>query len=230
MKWDYRAWLWLALLATLLAGPAGAGLFDRFGGPAQEQRVLEADQAFQLTISALDPLTLQARWVIEPGYYLYRDKFRLELVDASGMAIISTELPPGESKDDPYFGPQQVFHGEAVMIARLQRTSDSAGAVEVKAHYQGCAEVGVCYPPLSQTVAVALPAYAPLLEEEEPGIREDSPRPAGEGRGRGRKPNRTAWPDFSVNSDFWRFPPSLVSVCCWPSPPAYSPWCRSCPA
>jgi thiol:disulfide interchange protein DsbD len=122
--------------------------------------------------------------VIEPGYYLYRDKFRLELVDASGMAIISTELPPGESKDDPYFGPQQVFHGEAVMIARLQRTSDSAGAVEVKAHYQGCAEVGVCYPPLSQTVAVALPAYVPLPEEEEkPGIREDSLGPAGEGSG-----------------------------------------------
>ncbi len=183
MKWDYRAWLWLGLLATLLAGPAGAGLFDRFGGTAQEQRVLEADQAFRLTISALDPLTLQARWVIEPGYYLYRDKFRLELVDASGMAIISTELPPGESKDDPYFGPQQVFHGEAVMIARLQRTSDSAGAVEVKAHYQGCAEVGVCYPPLSQTVAVALPAYAPLLEEEEPRVREDSLGPAGEGSG-----------------------------------------------
>jgi len=168
-------WLWWTLLAMLLAGPAAAGLFDRFGGPAQE-RVLEADQAFRLTISALDPLTLQARWVIEPGYYLYRDKFRLELLDAQGIAITSLEIPVGEPKDDPYFGPQQVFHGEATIIARLQRSADSPGAVEVKAYYQGCAEVGVCYPPLSQTVAVALSAYSP----EESGETANSPRPAGE--------------------------------------------------
>ncbi len=169
MKRNYRAWFWLALLATVLAGPAAGGLFDRLGSPAQEERILEADQAFRLTISAPNPLTLQARWIIEPGYYLYRDKFRLELVDAPGIAIASVEVPAGEPKDDPYFGPQQVFHGEAVIIARLQRTSESAGSgsVEVKAHYQGCAEIGVCYPPLSQTVAVALPAA--------------SPRPAGDG-------------------------------------------------
>ena len=176
LKKGGTVWLWWPLLAMLLAGPAAAGWFDRFGGPAQE-RVLEADQAFRLTISALDPLTLQARWVIEPGYYLYRDKFRLELLDAQGVAITGVEIPAGEPKDDPYFGPQQVFHGEAVIVARLQRSANSPGAVEVKAHYQGCAEVGVCYPPLSQTVAVALPAYS----LEEPGERANSLRPTGEG-------------------------------------------------
>lgn len=175
MKGGYRAWFCLALLATLLAGPAAGGLFDRFGSPAQE-RILEADQAFRLTISALDPLTLQARWVIEPGYYLYRNKFHLALIDAQGIAITSVAIPAGEPKNDPYFGPQQVFHGEAVLTAHLQRSSDRAGAVEVKADYQGCAEIGVCYPPLSQTIAVALPAYSP----EESGVTADSPRPAGE--------------------------------------------------
>lgn len=174
------AWLWLALLTTLLEGPAAAGLFDRFGGPAQE-RVLQADQAFRLMISALDPLTLEARWVIAPGYYLYRDQFRLELLDAPGIAITSLEIPAGELKDDPYFGPQQVFHGEAVITARLQRTADSTGSVEVKAHYQGCAEVGVCYPPLSQIVAVPLPVNSALpLTGESAEISADS-LPAGKG-------------------------------------------------
>ena len=155
-------WLWLALLTTGFAGQVAtaAGLFDRFNS-ADEQRILEADQAFRLTINALDPLTLEARSVIEPGYYLYRDKFQLALIDAQGVTITSMEIPAGELKDDPYFGPQQVFHDEAVIIARLQRTTDSAGVIEVKADYQGCAEVGVCYPPLTQTVAVSLPANAP---------------------------------------------------------------------
>ena len=160
MKRSRRAWPWLALLLALLAGPVAGGLFDRFGGSSQD-RILEADQAFQLTVSAPDPLTLEARWIIAPGYYLYRDKFRLSLPDAQGIAITGMTLPPGELKNDPYFGPQQVFHGEAVVVARLQRELSGAHTAQMKADYQGCAEIGVCYPPLSQTVSVALPAVDP---------------------------------------------------------------------
>ena len=144
-------------LALLLAGPAANGFLDRFGGSSQE-RILEADQAFQLTATALDPSIVEARWLIAPGYYLYRDKFRLELLDAQGIAIAATEIPPGEFKDDPFFGPQQVFHGEATATVRLRRESTDAQTVRVKIDYQGCAEIGVCYPPLSQILAVALPA------------------------------------------------------------------------
>ncbi len=161
MKRLFPAWPWLALLLALLAGPAAGGLFDRFGSPSRD-RILEADQAFQLTVSAADPLTLEARWLIAPGYYLYRDKFRLSLLDAQGVTMTGLEIPPGEPKDDPYFGPQQVFHGEAIVVARLQREPSDAQTVRVKADYQGCAEVGVCYPPLSQNVSIALPAYSPV--------------------------------------------------------------------
>lgn len=166
MKSPLRARPWLALWLALLAAPALAGLLDRFSASAPE-RILEADQAFQLTLSALDPATLEARWIIAPGYYLYRDKFRLSVPDAPGVTITALEIPAGEPKDDPYFGRQAVFHTEAVIIARLQRESFSAQTVQVTANYQGCAEVGVCYPPLSRTVRVTLPT--------------DAQRPLGEG-------------------------------------------------
>jgi thiol:disulfide interchange protein DsbD len=159
MRQPRRAWFWLALLLALLAGPATAGLFDRLGG-FSKARILEADQAFQLTVGAPDPLTIEARWVIAPGYYVYRDKFQLSLTEAQDIAIAGLEIPPGEPKDDPYFGPQQIFHDEAVVVARLRRDPTSARSVQVKVDYQGCAEVGVCYPPLSQTVRVALPAMS----------------------------------------------------------------------
>lgn len=155
-------WTGLALLLALLAGPVAAGLFDRFGGASQE-RILEADQAFQLTVSTIDPLTVEARWIIAPGYYLYRDKFQIELLDAPGIVVVAMEIPPGDFKDDPFFGPQQVFHGEAVATARLRRESAGAQTVRMKLDYQGCAEIGVCYPPLSQTVAVTLPAHSSPL-------------------------------------------------------------------
>lgn len=159
MRQPRRAWPWLALLLALLAGPVAGGLFDRFGSSSQD-RILEADQAFQLAASALDPSTIEVRWIIAPGYYLYRDKFRLSLSDTRDIAITGIEIPPGELKDDPYFGPQQIFHGEAVVIARLQREPSGAQTVQLKIDYQGCAEIGVCYPPLNQTVTVSLPAVA----------------------------------------------------------------------
>ena len=169
MKRSLQAYSWLVLLLALLAGSAAGGLLDRLGGSSRE-RILEADQAFQLTVSAPDPLNLEARWLIAPGYYLYRDKFRLSLLDAQGVAIAGMEIPPGEPKDDPYFGRQQVFHGEAVVVARLRREQAGAQTVQLKADYQGCAEIGVCYPPLSQIASVNLPATPP-------------PTPAGEEAG-----------------------------------------------
>ena len=163
--------VWLLLVLALAAGTATGGLFDRFGDSGKQQ-ILDADQAFQLIVNVLDPQTLEVRWTIAPGYYLYRDKFRLSLVETPGVSIAGVEIPPGEPKDDPYFGPQQVFHQAAVIVARLNRESVGEMEVRIKADYQGCAEIGVCYPPLSQTVSVVLPIHSPLPQAGEgPGVR-----------------------------------------------------------
>ncbi len=173
MKHHGRAWLWLLLF--LAAGPATGGLFDRFSNSGQE-RILDADQAFQVIANMLDPLTLELHWTIAPGYYLYRDKFRLSVVDGPGVSIASIEIPPGEPKDDLTFGRQQVFHQATVITARLNRDPSAEQEVRIKADYQGCAEIGVCYPPLSQTLPVALPVYAPSLAAAGP-VKVESPRP-----------------------------------------------------
>lgn len=52
---------------------------------------------------------LEARWTVAPGYYLYRDKFRLSLPDPQGVTIAALDIPPGEPKDDPNFGPRAGF-------------------------------------------------------------------------------------------------------------------------
>ena len=98
MKSYRQVWLWLLL--ALATGTATGGLFDRFGDSGK-QHILDADQAFQVIVNVLDPLTLEVRWTIAPGYYLYRDKFRLSVLDAPGVSITSLEIPPGEPKDTP---------------------------------------------------------------------------------------------------------------------------------
>lgn len=158
MRGSGRLWPWLGLLLWVfsLPGIANAGLFNRFGG-AQQERVLDADQAFQVVVNVLNPTTIEARWRISSGYYLYRDKFQLKVVEGEQASIAGLDIPRGEPKDDPYFGHQEVFHNEMVIVARLDRKTPLEHAITVQADYQGCAEIGVCYPPLRQTLSVSLP-------------------------------------------------------------------------
>ncbi len=206
MKRYQQVWLWLLL--WLVAGTATGGLFDRFSDSGKQQ-ILDADQAFQVIVNVLDPLTLEVRWTIAPGYYLYRDKFRLSVVDAPGVTIASLEIPPGEQKDDPYFGPQQVFHQAAMIVARLNREPSAEQEVRIKVDYQGCAEIGVCYPPLSQTLPVALPAYSPSGElQTTPALRATPPYPRrGEGlREEQIEPEQDRLARLLGEQQFWAIP------------------------
>jgi thioredoxin:protein disulfide reductase len=104
--------------------------------------------------AARDPdLSLRLRWTIAPGTYLYRDK--IAATDASGRELpVSTQL--GETKDDPNFGPTEVYHGATEAIVP---GAALAGVREVRVTYQGCAEKGICYPPINKVIEV--PALGP---------------------------------------------------------------------
>lgn len=117
---------------------------------------LHPDDAFRLETTAMGHETLLVRFFIEPGYYLYRDKFEFRAA-GPGFSIASTSLPPGESKVDEYFGETRVFYGTVDAQVTLARESDGPGTAELRVGYQGCAEDGICYPPIEKNVSVALP-------------------------------------------------------------------------
>jgi thiol:disulfide interchange protein DsbD len=151
-----------------------------FGQPRQDQ-LLEPDQAFILSLTAADSQTLVARWDIAKGYYLYRDKLQLSLLNAEGVHIASLDIPPGQAQEDEFFGLQQVFYDQAIVTAHLQSSTRAAHDLNVKVDYQGCAEIGVCYPPMSQTIPVTLglsvAAKNPVIETDIPN---ETPAPEAE--------------------------------------------------
>lgn len=131
-----------ALLASALFalwGPMAARAADGFLDPEQAF-VLQAERA-----AAPDTVTL--RWTIAPGYYLYRDRLEVTAVPA-GSAQATFERPPGERKDDPNFGPVEVYHDQVVLRVR------AGGAQALQVGWQGCAEDGLCYLPQTQQVAL----------------------------------------------------------------------------
>ncbi|HXH03705.1 MAG TPA: protein-disulfide reductase DsbD [Candidatus Competibacteraceae bacterium] len=155
-----RAALLPILLLLPLLALAQSGLFKGWGGSSAGPDLLPPEQAFAPSVSARDARTLEATWAIADGYYLYRDKIKLTLLDAGGLTVQSLELPAGEPKEDEFFGVQQVYYRAARASARLAGDWPAAGEIRVRLDYQGCAEVGVCYPPMNQILPVALPSGA----------------------------------------------------------------------
>lgn len=127
---------------------------------APQSDLLESDQAFVLSVDAQDANTLVARWDIAEGYYLYKDKLEINLNEAQGLRIKKMIFPDGKINKDEFFGEQEVFYQVATATAKLARTSTAARNIQVTVNYQGCAEIGVCYPPMTQTVPVSLPAVS----------------------------------------------------------------------
>jgi len=64
---------------------------------------LAPDQAFRVSATAAGGDRVNLAWKIEDGYYLYRNKFRIQ-TDTPGVELGQPTLPPGETKDDEFFG------------------------------------------------------------------------------------------------------------------------------
>ncbi|MEO5574104.1 MAG: protein-disulfide reductase DsbD domain-containing protein, partial [Gammaproteobacteria bacterium] len=153
-------------------------LGTKFGISNPENKFLEPDEAYSASFTVQDGRTLSAHWDIADGYYMYRDKFAFRLLNAQGVRLGAPQLPPGESKTDEFLGKTEVYHNQVSFSIPLLRTETKATQITLEATYQGCAEAGFCYPPLTKTVGLSLPAVqkdstpdkinnAPLVSEQD---------------------------------------------------------------
>jgi thiol:disulfide interchange protein DsbD len=130
---------------------------------ANAEDLLPPSVAFKPTARALDGQTIEMRFEIAKGYYLYRDKFRFTAEPAS-VQLGTPVLPEGKEKDDLNFGKVAVFYKEVRIRLPVERNSSGVLPLVLHITSQGCADIGVCYPPQKQTVSLELPdpASAPV--------------------------------------------------------------------
>jgi thioredoxin:protein disulfide reductase len=144
------------------APPKPAGI-DAVLGAAKSAKsgddFLEADQAFRFDALAAGPDRVRLNWEIAPGYYLYRSRIKVTS-PASATLLGAAQMPGGQIKNDEYFGKQEIYHGELSAVVPVNRTGSAALDVPLQVTYQGCAEAGLCYPPITKSVTVHLPARA----------------------------------------------------------------------
>ncbi|HUW28824.1 MAG TPA: protein-disulfide reductase DsbD [Sulfuriferula sp.] len=139
----------------VLAGLHNLG--EQITGNAPPQ-FLPPDQAFKLSLSAADSQTLKASFTPAPSYYLYKNKIHFTVKSPAGVSVAKVTLPAGDIEQDPNFGRLEIYHHDFSGDITLSRPVGSADKVVVEASYQGCSEKGVCYPPISKTFTLTLPA------------------------------------------------------------------------
>lgn len=129
---------WMALLTLLAATPLRAG-----------PDLLPLEQAFRLSARVVDAGTVEVRFDIADGYYLYRNKLAFV---AEQAALGTPDIPPGKMKRDEIFGDVEVHRGRLPILLPL--TAAAGTPITLKVSSQGCADVGICYPPTEQTLVL----------------------------------------------------------------------------
>jgi thiol:disulfide interchange protein DsbD len=124
----------------------------------EADEVRNFEDVFRISASAPDQKRIEVRWEIEPGYYLYNNRFLEFKTDTSGVVLGEPVIPPGERKYDELMGEEVIkFHDELVVGVPLDSVPQGTSRIELKVRSQGCLEAVLCYPPTWQNVVVNLP-------------------------------------------------------------------------
>lgn len=118
---------------------------------AAPPELLDIRQAFQVAASFPGEV-IDVRFRIADGYYLYRDKVRIDIEPGHARAG-KTRLPRGSVKVDEFFGRTEIFRGEVSVRIPL-KAAPVLDTVVLKVRTQGCADVGVCYPPREEVLTM----------------------------------------------------------------------------
>jgi len=140
-------------------GAAPASLASALGAPAAgsllSKEPLPAEQAFVFEAIATASDEVLARFTMPQGYYLYRDKTTF----SSDAGTVGTpRWPPGKDHTDANFGTTTVYFNQVEIPVPVARGASAGQTLALTANFQGCLEGSVCYPVMTRTVSVTMPA------------------------------------------------------------------------
>jgi len=127
--------------------------------PVQADDFLDPEQAFKASVKALGDRQLEVSFEIAPGYYMYREQFKLA---APSAKLSQPELPAGKVKFDETFQKEVETYRDMLRVPVTVEQAD--GAFELAVMGQGCADKGLCYPPMTTRYQVRLAAFGGVSE------------------------------------------------------------------
>jgi thiol:disulfide interchange protein DsbD len=122
-----------------------------------DSEFLPPDEAFRFGAGEAQTDTIPLTWIIADEYYLYKDRIQVAS-PTPDVQLGKLVLPKGKAKHDEFFGDTEVYHEileASLPVARA--ASAEPQSLRLQVTYQGCAEGGLCYNPITKDVTVTLP-------------------------------------------------------------------------
>ena len=120
---------------------------------------LAPEVAFPASAKVQNADSVSVRFDMVEGYYLYHDKISVS-TDNPNVVFGELKIPKGKVKQDEFFGEVETHRGKLATTLPITQRPAGATSLELKIKSQGCADIGLCYPPITQKVSVELPAQA----------------------------------------------------------------------
>ncbi|MBL4765750.1 MAG: protein-disulfide reductase DsbD [Colwellia sp.] len=139
--------------------------FSGLANAVDEATLLTSEVAFPISISLDSPNMLSLRWHIADGYYLYKKRIKLSVVSVNSdstdhkneqtIQIGEPQFPSSLTIDDPAYKGIEVFRNTLIVKYPISGYTALSANTELKIKYQGCADVGVCYPPIKKKIKLS---------------------------------------------------------------------------
>jgi thioredoxin:protein disulfide reductase len=107
-----------------------------------DDEFLAPEAAFQFSARMLDAKTAEVTYKITDGYYMYREPFAFK---AEGATLGEPVIPKGKVKFDETFQKDVETYRKGITITI---PVEASGQFILKSTGQGCADKGLCYPPM----------------------------------------------------------------------------------
>ncbi|ABB24422.1 protein-disulfide reductase DsbD [Pelodictyon luteolum] len=161
IKNEHRHVRWLTMALLVLSSMLPQRVFA--------SDFLDPDQAFKLKATLTDSNMVVLDWDIANGCKLYRDRITVNV--GSGSATLQEPvLPKGATITDEVTGEAlEIYHDHLKVVVPIV-SADAPFRLDVA--YQGCADAGLCYPPLTRMY---------LVEQGRPGLLAESVDDGGTG-------------------------------------------------
>ncbi|MGB7511458.1 MAG: protein-disulfide reductase DsbD [Pelodictyon phaeoclathratiforme] len=126
---------------------------------------LDPEQAFRITAELNSARSVVLHWDIAKGYKLYRDQVAVS-VESGKAELKAPLLPKAIMITDPSTNEKIAIYHDILHVEVPLVKAD--GAFTLNVVYQGCAEDGLCYPPITKLFKVdpARPGVLSLAGEE----------------------------------------------------------------
>lgn len=141
---------------------------------ADDKRFLPPEQAFRFAARQLDAQTIEVHFDVAEGYHLYRERFAFNARPPE-VKLGAPAFPAGQVQFDEAFGrPTETYHGSVTIRVPVEHVS-ADGKWTLIVTSQGCADHGVCYPPMQSVYQVGGAALGGFPDMHKRGVPMASP-------------------------------------------------------